>query len=494
MKKSFSRKTVFKNAGVLLTVTLMVLSSIVVTAAQKQNHDVGVTEIISPTTGPLQSYPVEIRVKNYGQYSEYTDVQVIIKSEDGLGEYADLAEDISVSPGGEVVVSLSPWYPSDLGMYNLTACTLLADENSSNDCLTDIFYITIDYMGFEVAPLGNAELAIVNESLEVSNCISGENETDGVWVNLENTGNWYTTWLEYPPVNGSKFSIIIYREPMERAVGEPVPGAEIFVEQEPSDIPIFNMGAPKSGADKATVEAFNGENLVFYKEDIPMSNERLYIGYVKQQVTYLGVEATFEKGHLHPDHNPRLREGIRFPDPVPWYWEEQGVNNLLVTCIRLVAKYTAYNETPKMRQSKEFSRGIERFNKTAMHAEENTPPSVPTIDGPASGKVGAEYNYTLKAVDLENDIIYYLIDWSDGSNIIVVGPYSSGVQVIASHTWTVEGTYTIKVKAMDEHYFESEWAMLEVTIPRNRATTNTMWYHWFLERFSLLEKLLVLFR
>ena len=52
-----------------------------------------------------------------------------------------------------------------------------------------------------------------------------------------------------------------------------------------------------------------------------------------------------------------------------------------------------------------------------------------------------------------------------------------------------EGSYIIfKTKAIDINAAESDWAVLEITVPRTRVSS----YLWFLERFPMLERLLSL--
>ncbi len=119
----------------------------------------------------------------------------------------------------------------------------------------------------------------------------------------------------------------------------------------------------------------------------------------------------------------------------------------------------------------------------------NQPPNPPIIDGPPSGKVDVEYEYTFNATDPEEDPAMYFIDWGDNSTEWT--DYNpSGTDVQVKHSWSEKGNYTIKAKAVDTYGAESDWGALEVTIPRTRATS----YLWFLERFPILERLLVLIR
>jgi len=96
---------------------------------------------------------------------------------------------------------------------------------------------------------------------------------------------------------------------------------------------------------------------------------------------------------------------------------------------------------------------------------DNNPPNTPTINGPASGKPGVSYLYTFSTTDPEGDNVYYYLDWGDGTNSGWLGPHVSGAQATATHSWSAEGTYTVKVKAKDIHDDESDWETLDVTMP-----------------------------
>ncbi len=120
----------------------------------------------------------------------------------------------------------------------------------------------------------------------------------------------------------------------------------------------------------------------------------------------------------------------------------------------------------------------------------NDPPTIPGIDGPASGKAGTEYDYTFVSTDPDGDQIKYIIDWGDNTTD-TTELYDSGVVVTVSHTWSEKGDYIIKAKAVDEHDGESDWGTLEVTMPRNKILTNPFLQllEWFMNRFPLLEQI-----
>jgi thiol-disulfide isomerase/thioredoxin len=96
----------------------------------------------------------------------------------------------------------------------------------------------------------------------------------------------------------------------------------------------------------------------------------------------------------------------------------------------------------------------------------NSPPATPSApSGETSGSVGTEYDYTASTTDPESDNVWYWFDWDDGTNSGWVGPYTSGETGEASHSWSVAGTYNVKVKAKDTSDDESGWSStLPVTI------------------------------
>ncbi|MFO7677627.1 MAG: C25 family cysteine peptidase [Thermoplasmatota archaeon] len=101
--------------------------------------------------------------------------------------------------------------------------------------------------------------------------------------------------------------------------------------------------------------------------------------------------------------------------------------------------------------------------------ENNNPPNTPQRpSGPSSGKINVEYTYSTKTIDPEGDNVYYQWNWGDGTTSDWYGPYSSGAQVTAKHRWTVQGSYSIRVKAKDIYDAESAWSEpLAVVMPLN---------------------------
>jgi len=120
---------------------------------------------------------------------------------------------------------------------------------------------------------------------------------------------------------------------------------------------------------------------------------------------------------------------------------------------------------------------------------DNQPPNTPVITGPIKGKTKEFYNFTISTTDTDNDSVYYWIEWFEGcSDVYWDGPYQSGFVITRNNSWGNRGDYTISVKAKDIHGAESNWATLEITMPKTKHI-NTPIFN-FLEKHSHLFLLL----
>jgi hypothetical protein len=92
-----------------------------------------------------------------------------------------------------------------------------------------------------------------------------------------------------------------------------------------------------------------------------------------------------------------------------------------------------------------------------------SPPSTPTITGPAQGAPATEYSYALSSTDPDGNRVMFTIDWGDGKSD-TTGFGASGASIAAKHTWSADGNYTVKAKAKDDTGLESSWTSIMVHI------------------------------
>ena len=127
----------------------------------------------------------------------------------------------------------------------------------------------------------------------------------------------------------------------------------------------------------------------------------------------------------------------------------------------------------------------------------NEPPNKPMIpSGPTSGDIGTTYTYSSLANDPNtDDTLQYLFDWGDLSDSGWIGPYNVGDPASASHQWSEEGIYKIKVKAKDSSGEESPWSdELPINMPKTKKVELQQYalfvkYH---ELFQLIQRILTI--
>ena len=126
---------------------------------------------------------------------------------------------------------------------------------------------------------------------------------------------------------------------------------------------------------------------------------------------------------------------------------------------------------------------------------EGKPDKPLTPSGPINGKTGEEYIYKTSTTDPDDDQIFYMWDWGDETFSDWLGPYDSGIECSASHTWYDKDSYSIKVKAKDINDIQSQWSdPLSVSMPKNKLIYRFILFYKFLEEhprlFPLLRQLL----
>jgi predicted amidohydrolase len=117
-------------------------------------------------------------------------------------------------------------------------------------------------------------------------------------------------------------------------------------------------------------------------------------------------------------------------------------------------------------------------------------PSIPSINGPTSGKVLFKHTFIISTINPDDDNVYYYIDWGDNTTREWLGPFDSGEEISVSHKWLKQGNFEIKIKARNTIGAVSDWGTLTVTIPRDKTITSSMLFWRLVERFPIIQKIL----
>lgn len=128
-----------------------------------------------------------------------------------------------------------------------------------------------------------------------------------------------------------------------------------------------------------------------------------------------------------------------------------------------------------------------------MNPITNSPPGTPDINGPNSGKPNENYTYSFISVDPNSHDLIFEIDWGDGFEEKSSFFSPSGEQISFNHSWENQGSYTVKVRAMDYYGAISDWSILEVSIPKSKHQCNySLQFIWqqILFRFPFLSEIL----
>jgi len=119
-------------------------------------------------------------------------------------------------------------------------------------------------------------------------------------------------------------------------------------------------------------------------------------------------------------------------------------------------------------------------------------PEKPTLTGPSEGKTGVEYTFNVSTNDLDGDDVFYLFDWYTEVDSEWQGPVSSGATYSATHVFSNNGSYSIKVKAKDSYGAESDWSdPLVITMPKDKQVDSLFFRFTTNQKpvFSILQEL-----
>ena len=112
---------------------------------------------------------------------------------------------------------------------------------------------------------------------------------------------------------------------------------------------------------------------------------------------------------------------------------------------------------------------------------ENTPPNPPEINGPQSGKIRQEYEYSFTLTDPDDGDFMFTLEVDFGDELVIEGGagcgkvWYSGHVLDMTHKWTTTDTYEIKARVQDSHGEWSDWSdPFEVSMPKHKIFQPTI--------------------
>ena len=103
------------------------------------------------------------------------------------------------------------------------------------------------------------------------------------------------------------------------------------------------------------------------------------------------------------------------------------------------------------------------------------PPNIPI--GPSNGNTNVTYIYSTSAIDPDGEQLYFQWDWGNEMSPWY-GPYDSEENCNISHSWEVEGSYSIRVRAKDQGGKMSNWSDTFLVVISNKCHITNLISQW----------------
>ena len=539
------KRFILKDAGVLLIALFMVLSTVIVTGSEQVSlqitalNDPPTVEITNPQDGDDVSGTVIITATasdDVGVVRVTFHIDDLVIGYDDTAPYSCTWDTTTYNDGGHTISAIA--YDSE-------------DKMGSDEITVYVGGNCDEFMDLQVCPLGDALLDI-DENLQVYNC-DDEGE-DGLWINLEDTYNQWDCIIENPDIYNSlplgaslrvDFTGIIENVPNQYLYSlirtkiehykwelsvESISNSYNVIALLDDETIFSKTGVTSSvigyvieepfsfsfvvGEDSFDEEDFDWHILSIYNVDMDKyySNieEAIDEDNYGDTIEILGIHpvgfdgSATDNGCISPHPSPKPKpqsDKASFKlrgdasDYVKWSWPSEDVFDVLIDTLVIVHN-NPNPETFAYSGISIYASDIPEFSVREMYAYINHPPEIPTIEGLTSGIVGAEYEYFISATDLDEDNIYYYIEWGDGTNSSWLGPYSSGTEITLKHVWDEKADYIIKAIVSDDLGYLSEWTEIEVSMPKPKAINSPIlnFPQQYPKLFPILRQLLQLLK
>jgi len=123
------------------------------------------------------------------------------------------------------------------------------------------------------------------------------------------------------------------------------------------------------------------------------------------------------------------------------------------------------------------------------------PPDTPAKpSGATIGIIENYYTYKTSSSDTQFNSIQYGWDWNGDNQVDEWTDFYNPNQLCKiTHVWNEEGTYNIKVKAMDNYGFQSNWSEpLSISMPKQYDYNNGLFMRFLQSHFPILSNLITI--
>ncbi len=190
-------------------------------------------------------------------------------------------------------------------------------------------------------------------------------------------------------------------------------------------------------------------------------------GYISTKTIPVEVR---EYWNPRPKINPENYNGANFTIPfsadeswdpdgeiVSYYWDFDDMStSTLCDPVHTFESEGTYNVCLTVEDNEG---NVAKAYSTIVISEQFPPVTPDSINGPSSAFSGTNSSFSVQTTDPEGDDIQYGWDWNDDDVVDEwTSFYFSGAICSVSHQWNTIGTFSIKVKARDKNYGESEWS------------------------------------
>jgi len=217
----------------------------------------------------------------------------------------------------------------------------------------------------------------------------------------------------------------------------------------------------------------DAKNVTLYDNDLPEISNLIADPWVQMSGSYVNISAVVTDNIVLSEVNLN----IVYPDSTIQNFSI--INNKIGNTYFSEKMYSIPGDYTFHIWAKDSSNNDNISEEKIFTIATGTKPSIPDINGPSTGSTDTLLTFTFKSYDSEGHNIYYIIDWGD-DQVEEIGPFASGQEAIASHTWDSKGDFIIQAKAKDSVGLESDWGKHNINIPRTRNINY---------RFNILNRL-----